>query len=106
MPTCSLVVEDSVILIPGPIVLGRRPAPVESHPDMQLVAVLCSEDSVSKTYALFVLVSDGVLVTDLGSTNGTHIEDEEGVRRLSSGRPEYVHWGQQTYLDGSVRIVR
>ena len=104
--TCSLVVEGSVIPVLGPIVLGRRPAPIESHPDAQLVAVLRSEDSVSKTHALFVPASDGVLVTDLGSTNGTHVEDEEGVHRLSPGRPEYVHRGRQAYLGDGVCIVR
>ena len=104
--TCSLVVEGSVIPVLGPIILGRRPAPIESHPDAQLVAVLRSEDSVSKTHALFVPASDGVLVTDLGSTNGTHIEDEEGVHRLLPGRPEYVHRGRQAYLGDGVCIVR
>ena len=63
-------------------------------------------DFVSKTHALFVPASDGVLVTDLGSTNGTHIEDEEGVHRLSPGRPEYVHRGRQAYLGDGVCIVR
>ena len=57
-------------------------------------------------HALFVPASDGVLITDLGSTNGTHVEDEEGVHRLSPGRPEYVHRGRQAYLGDGVCIVR
>ena len=62
---------------------------------------------MSKTHALFVPASDGVLVTDLGSTNGTHVEDEEGVHRLSPGRAEYVHRGRQAYLgDGVCRPLR
>lgn len=103
---CSLVFEGAVIPVTGPLVLGRRPTAIKSHPEAHLVAVLEGEDSVSKTHALVLPAPDGVYVTDLGSTNGTHIEVDEGVRRLAPGQQGHVGRGRQAYLGDGVCVVR
>ena len=104
--TCSLVFEGAVIPVSGPLVLGRRPSPVRDHPGAQLVAVLQGDDSVSKTHVLVLPAPDGVYITDLGSTNGTHIESDTGVRRLATGQQGHVGRGRQAYLGDGVCVVR
>ncbi|MBO3725430.1 FHA domain-containing protein [Actinomyces bowdenii] len=103
---CSLVFDGAVIPVSGPLVLGRRPSPVRDHPGAQLVAVLQGDDSVSKTHVLVLPAPDGVYITDLGSTNGTHIESDTGVRRLAAGQQGHVGRGRQAYLGDGVCVVR
>ncbi|RJF40317.1 FHA domain-containing protein [Actinomyces sp. 2119] len=103
---CTLLLDGEAVAVSGPLVLGRQPVPLESHPQARLVAVLRGDDSVSKTHLLVRPGADGVLMTDLGSTNGTYVEDSQGAHRLSPGQEEYVRRGRQAYLGDGVCVVR
>ena len=67
-------------------VLGRNPA--VAHGEIQLVPLIDSSKTVSKTHARIAL-ADGVWsITDLGSTNGVHLIAPDGQNlRLVPGVP-------------------
>lgn len=76
-----------VIGVGDRVVVGRRPAPTVPSGE-QLEQLLSPQREVSANHALLTGETDGVLLTDLDSTNGT-------VVRVNDG-PEYlVHDGQQ-----------
>ena len=51
-------------------IIGRRPNPVATHPSAALISVDDPGKTVSGTHALFELIDDEWVVTDLDSTNG------------------------------------
>ena len=77
-PYAELVLSDGgrVALGDGPLVLGRLPE----------CDVVINDPNVSRRHAEFRRTTDGVVVTDLGSTNGTRVN---GIpvreRQLTSG---------------------
>lgn len=48
----------------------------------------------------------GVMLTDLDSTNGTHVETETGTHRLRPGRTELVRRGYRFYLGDTICTVQ
>jgi hypothetical protein len=90
----------TVSLPPPQVRIGRKSNSKGTHPEIDL-----SEDDpgVSHSHALLTLSVDGVwLVSDLGSTNGTYINDDQQPltagesRSLTSG--DRVHVGAWTTL--------
>jgi predicted component of type VI protein secretion system len=75
-------------------VLGRTPSPVDEH-DV-LLPVRDDEGTVSKNHLRIEHGRDGVWLTDLGSTNGTRLVDEDGTTRIPTG--------VRTALDDGVRV--
>lgn len=74
---------DGRHLEPGTTLLGRAPRPRAGE---QVDAVVVLEDEqVSKNHLTVVLATDGVLVTDRGSTNGTTLHTADGTRPLTPG---------------------
>ena len=65
VPVAELVLPDGshIPIGDGPVVLGRLPAS----------DVVLNDPNVSRRHAEFRRTSDGVVVTDLGSTNGTRV---------------------------------
>ncbi|MFF5077873.1 FHA domain-containing protein [Actinoplanes sp. NPDC000266] len=89
-----------ITLPPPQIRIGRKSSSKGTHPEVDL-----SDDDpgVSHSHALLTLSVDGVwLVSDLGSTNGTYINDEQtpltagDSRALKDG--DRVHVGAWTTL--------
>jgi len=64
-PSAELVLPDGarVAIADGPVVLGRLPE----------CDVVVNDPNVSRRHAEFRHTVDGVVVTDLGSTNGTRV---------------------------------
>jgi pSer/pThr/pTyr-binding forkhead associated (FHA) protein len=91
-PIPVLVLADGRrIPITAPVLLGRDPAPRPEHPDALIVAVADARRSVSKTHALLLARGGGLLVQDLGSTNGTWLVHADGrVAEALPGRPTEV----------------
>ena len=84
------------VLVRGLTLLGRGPQPREGESVADLVALLSTDMSVSKTHAQLQLSDDGSLVVmDRGSTNGSVLIRQGVPRHLSPGRPV-------TLLDGDV----
>lgn len=75
-PTVCLVLDGTVIALPrGELIeLGR-------HSDWQQIAdLLQGMDAVSRTHAAITIRDDSVEIRDLGSLNGTWIDDRELTR--------------------------
>ncbi|WP_157509622.1 DUF5684 domain-containing protein [Leifsonia sp. Root4] len=61
------------------VLLGRNPAPLDEHPDAQLITVRDAGRTVSKTHASVQLQGAAWVITDLNSTNGVYVLDAEGA---------------------------
>lgn len=61
------------------VLLGRNPAPLDEHPDAQLITVRDAGRTVSKTHASVRLQGATWVITDLNSTNGVYVLDAEGA---------------------------
>lgn len=87
--------QVEVVDLPAAVILGRNPDPADGTE--RLIAVQDFERSVSKNHARLDLgTSDGWL-TDLNSTNGTEVFDDEGVGALLDKQ-------QKVRIDTGVRI--
>ena len=92
--------DRSVTLQPPQVRIGRRSSSHGTRPEIDLAD---SDPGVSHNHALLTLSVDGVwLVSDLGSTNGTYVNDEEipivaGVSRALKDGDE-VHVGAWTTI--------
>lgn len=62
------------VTVAGAGIIGRAPREVEGEPMLQLVRVDDPGRSVSKVHARFEIDGDGLWIEDLGSGNGTTIE--------------------------------
>ncbi len=85
----SLVLPDGTrVPVEGPILLGRDPAALAERPGAQLLALLDSAKTVSKTHALVEptgLPEGGLRIRDLYSTNGVAINAGEVRTVLAPG---------------------
>jgi hypothetical protein len=67
------LVDGAERVVDGPVLIGRDPVPDATDGTAGLLPVADAGKSVSKTHALVEPRGDELLVTDLGSTNGTTI---------------------------------
>ncbi|APA98030.1 FHA domain-containing protein [Nocardia seriolae] len=66
---------DRRILLAGPnVLIGKRSVSQGVHPDIDL-SIAPADVAVSRSHAILHLDADGATVTDLGSTNGTCLND-------------------------------
>ncbi|WP_422115153.1 RDD family protein [Brachybacterium sp. UNK5269] len=104
--TLRLVTDDGAErVVERAVVVGRNPA----APGDELVFVLKDETrSVSKTHLLIDGTGDEVLVTDLGSTNGSTILHQDGSRdHLVPSTPTVLPSGAQVTLgDRTLTVER
>ena len=76
-PSWSLVLPDGRrVLLDGPVLLGRDPAPIAERPTARLIALADSSKTVSKTHALLEPADGRIRVVDLLSTNGVAITSD------------------------------
>ncbi|QLD10700.1 FHA domain-containing protein [Microbacterium oleivorans] len=67
----------SVVLTSDTAVLGRNPVATADAPDAQLIPVDDTTRTVSKTHALLRRTSEGWMISDLASTNGVFVGEDE-----------------------------
>ncbi|GLW28041.1 FHA domain-containing protein [Actinoplanes regularis] len=86
--------ERIVSLTPPQMRIGRKSSSKGTSPEIDLAD---TDPGVSHNHALLTLNVDGVwLVTDLGSTNGTYIGDED--QPLSAGQSRALKDGDQVHV--------
>ena len=88
---------DRTIALPAPQArIGRRSVSKGTDPEIDLSAAPL-DPGVSHSHALLTLSVDGVwLVSDLGSTNGTYINDE--AKPLSAGQSRALADGDRVHV--------
>ena len=91
----------------GAVLLGRDPQAVAPWEGARTIAVDDPGFSISKTHVAVVLDGTGVLVEDLGSTNGTAVETPDGAltsagegQRIRAGVGDIVHFGRRRFTVG------
>ncbi|PSL36772.1 FHA domain-containing protein [Labedella gwakjiensis] len=97
--------DGSSAVIGRGVLLGRDPVTQSEHPAAVLVRVHDVARSVSKTHALVTWERGHVWVSDLHSTNGTAIVDDDGFETACSPEvPTPVPSGHSLLL-GALRVV-
>ncbi|MGX6607236.1 FHA domain-containing protein [Micromonosporaceae bacterium Da 78-11] len=88
--------------LPSPQVrIGRRSSSKGTNPEIDLSE---TDPGVSHSHALLTLSVDGSwLVSDLGSTNGTYLNDED--QPLTSGETRALKDGDQVHVGGWTTIT-
>jgi FHA domain len=92
---------ERTVELPGPqLRIGRKSSSKGTHPEIDLSR---TDPGVSHSHALLTLSVDGVwLVSDLGSTNGTYLNDEQKPISAGQSRPltdgDQVHVGAWTTI--------
>ena len=91
----------------GTVLLGRDPQAVAPWEGARTVAVDDPGFSISKTHVAVIVDGTGVLVEDLGSTNGTSVEAPDGAlttagegQRIRAGVGDVVHVGRRRFMVG------
>ncbi|MFI1988739.1 FHA domain-containing protein [Actinoplanes sp. NPDC020271] len=86
--------ERIVTLAPPQVRIGRKSTTKGTSPEIDLAD---TDPGASHNHALLTLNTDGVwLVTDLGSTNGTYINEED--LPLSAGQSRALKDGDQVHV--------
>ncbi|GIF15852.1 hypothetical protein Ate01nite_58840 [Actinoplanes teichomyceticus] len=89
--------KERTVPLPAPQVrIGRRSSSKGTAPEIDL-AQEPADPGVSHDHALLTIDVDGVwLVTDLGSTNGTYLNDEE--QPLPAGQSRALRDGDRVHV--------
>ncbi|AEV86098.1 Oxoglutarate dehydrogenase inhibitor [Actinoplanes sp. SE50] len=86
--------ERTITLTPPQVRIGRASSSKGTSPEIDLAD---TDPGVSHNHALLTLNIDGVwLVTDLGSTNGTYLNDED--QPLTAGQSRTLKDGDQVHV--------
>lgn len=107
-PSALLLVFDTgqreELRLPASVVLGRNPAAVDDTDS--LIEVSDPDSSVSKSHVRLEHDREGLWITDLGSTNGTELVDDEGrARVLPAGHRTALDDGTQVHIGNRVFTV-
>jgi hypothetical protein len=96
--------KDRTLVLPAPQArIGRKSTSKGTNPEIDL-SEKPLDPGVSHSHALLTLSVDGVwLVSDLGSTNGTYINDE--AKPLSAGQSRSVGDGDRVHVGAWTTIT-
>lgn len=106
-PAATLRLDgDRVLDLDLPVVLGRSPRPAD-HPGARLVRLPSPQREISAAHLEVRRDGDGLVATDLDSTNGTIVRERDGATRLlRHGASAHVRPGASLDLgDGVVAHV-
>ncbi|WP_417563454.1 FHA domain-containing protein [Microbacterium sp.] len=96
--------QRELVAVPSAVNIGRSPS--ETQRGDVLIAVDDPSRTVSKTHARLENTLEGTWVTELGSTNGSALLDEDGtVRVLEADRRTFVEDGVRVRLGDRVITV-
>ena len=99
----ATVTTRTVALPPPQVRIGRRSRSKGTDPELDLSAEPL-DPGVSHSHALLTLNIDGVwLVSDLGSTNGTYVNDES--RPLTAGQSRTLDDGDRVHVGAWTTIT-
>ena len=91
------------------VLLGRAPkatAAIGAAGEPHLVRVPSPDNEISRSHVEVYPEGDGVVVRDLGSTNGTTITPPDGQpSRLAPGAPHPFELGSRLLLAGHVEVL-
>jgi hypothetical protein len=108
-PPPKLVLSTGqVVVVDRTVLLGRAPqvSRVTNRDLPRLVTLPSPQQDISRTHAEVRPDGDGVLVTDLHSTNGILVtRPDEGARRLRPGEPAIVEHGEVVDLGDGVTFT-
>jgi hypothetical protein len=91
----------TVVLPPPQLRIGRKSSSKGTHPEIDLSD---TDPGVSHSHALLTLSVDGVwLVSDLGSTNGTYVNDEQ--QPMSAGQSRALKDGDRVHVGAWTTIT-
>jgi hypothetical protein len=76
------------------VVLGRADAHSQTQPDLDLTTYGAIEKGVSRIHAVLERSDDTLTLTDLGSSNGTHLNGQ----RLGPDQPRVLRDGDEVRL--------
>ncbi|MGW4247205.1 FHA domain-containing protein [Nocardia sp. NPDC004722] len=94
---------DRRIPLQGPnVLIGKRSASQGLHPEIDL-SVAPADIAVSRSHAILHIDGDGVTVTDLGSTNGTCLNDSPEPIPPKTAVPVYP--GDRIHVGGWTTIT-
>jgi hypothetical protein len=103
-----VVLDDGrEVPIQGLVLLGRNPQPRPGEEDAELIKVADDTRTVSKTHLSLNVDSNGLYVTDRGSTNGTTLTSTPGSSRAcTAGNAVPASGGFVSFGDHWLRIER
>lgn len=88
-------VPEPIVVQPNPrVVLGRIDLTTQSTPDLDLSPFGAQEKGVSRVHAAFERADELLMLTDLSSVNGTHLNGQ----RLSPNQPRVLRDGDEVRL--------
>jgi hypothetical protein len=87
-------------------IIGRNPRRPVTHPDAELLGLVDSTRSLSKSHAVLEPTVAGLVITDLGSTNGVIVIGADGSETdVPSGRPTTLEQGMRLELGEFVIVI-
>nr|WP_232523285.1 RDD family protein [Nocardioides sp. MAH-18] len=94
------------VVVDGPVLVGRRPAPRDGEQVAHLVPLPSDDMSLSKTHALVHVTAEGTLVVvDRGSTNGSILIRHGVPRGLAPDRAATLLAGDRVRLGDREMLV-
>jgi hypothetical protein len=84
--------DETISVLPkDEILLGRSDAHSDQHPDLDMAPFGAAEHGVSRRHAVIKRGEDTLMLVDLGSTNGTHLNGQ----RLTPDQPRVLRDGDE-----------
>ncbi|MCP2276092.1 FHA domain-containing protein [Nocardia amikacinitolerans] len=91
-----------IILRGSEILIGKRSVSQGLHPDIDL-GIAPADAGVSRAHALLHLTPTGLTVTDLGSTNGTSLNDSDDL--IPAEQPVALRSGDRVHVGAWTTIT-
>lgn len=108
-PARLLLSTGEEVTLDRGVLIGRAPratAAIGAAGEPHLVRVASPDNEISRNHVEVYPEGAGVIIRDLGSTNGTTVESPGGARRrLAPGEPQPIDSGTTIRLAGQVAVL-